>query len=111
MNKRTTYKTAKARRTKIVKREGQLSWGDARTNAFLKRKTERNLAHRTCKANVNHRLVDADRLEDLGALVRLQRRDAHLRHDLGYAYTGRENLVARRLHQVNAEISSQERFY
>src|SRR5690606_464620 len=42
-------------------------------------------AHGAGEATVDDLVVDADGLEDLRALIGLQRRDAHLRHDLEHA--------------------------
>ena len=45
-----------------------------------------NTGYRTGKTFVDHSFVDAERFKNLGALVALQRADAHLGHDFQYAF-------------------------
>ena len=57
---------------------------------------------RVREVRVDELLAQADRLEHLRAAVALQRRDAHLRHDLQHALVERLDVVLDRLLSIDA---------
>ncbi len=59
------------------------------------------LRHGAGEVLLDHIFAEADRLEDLGAGVRRDRRHAHLRHHLEDALAARLDVVAHRLDRVH----------